>query len=48
VPTQLIIYPDQHHGLSLPSFNYDRLVRYVAWYDKYVKSGAVQAGKSRP
>jgi dipeptidyl aminopeptidase/acylaminoacyl peptidase len=48
VPTQLIIYPDQHHGLSLPSFNYDRLQRYVAWYDRYVKTGAVQAGQSRP
>jgi dipeptidyl aminopeptidase/acylaminoacyl peptidase len=36
VPTQLVIYPNQHHGLSLPSFIKDRLDRYVAWYDKYL------------
>jgi len=49
VPTQLIVYPNQHHGLSLPSFNYDRLQRYVAWYDKYLKpAAAVQAGGTKP
>ncbi len=48
VPTQLIIYPDQHHGLTRPSFNYDRLSRYVAWYDKFLKSAPVQAGTVRP
>ncbi len=47
VPTQLIVYPNQHHGLSLPSFNYDRLQRYLAWYDKYLKATAVQAGSTR-
>ena len=48
VPTQLIVYPNQHHGLSLPSFNYDRLQRYLAWYDKYLKGGTIQAGSMRP
>jgi dipeptidyl aminopeptidase/acylaminoacyl peptidase len=48
VPTQLVVYPNQHHGLSLPSFNYDRLVRYVAWYDKYLKAEGSQAGGTRP
>lgn len=48
VPTELIVYPNQHHGLSLPSFNYDRLTRYLAWYDKYLKSTPVQAGVTRP
>lgn len=48
VPTQLVVYPNQHHGLSLPSFNYDRLVRYVAWYDKYLKGATSQAGGVRP
>ena len=37
VPTQLVVYPDQHHGLTRPSFNYDRLQRYVAWYDRFLK-----------
>ncbi len=44
VPAQLVIYPDQHHGLTRPSFNVDRLTRYVAWYDKYLKPSAIQAG----
>jgi len=37
VPTELVIYPNQHHGLSVPSFLKDRLDRYVAWYTRYVK-----------
>jgi len=48
VPTQLVIYPEQHHALTRPSFNYDRLNRYVAWYDKYLKPGTTQAGTIRP
>jgi len=37
IDTQLVIYPDQHHGLTLPSYNRDRLQRYVAWWDRYLK-----------
>lgn len=49
VPTEMVVYPNQHHGLSLPSFNYDRLERYVAWYDRFLKNpGSVQAGQVRP
>jgi len=40
IDTQLIIYPDQFHGLTRPSFIRDRLERYVAWYDKYLKPPA--------
>ncbi len=36
-PTELIIYPGQFHGISLPSFQKDRFERYIAWYDKYLK-----------
>jgi hypothetical protein len=33
----------------LPSFNYDRLQRYVAWYDRFLKPpAAVQAGQAKP
>jgi len=46
VPTQLVIYPNQHHGLSVPSFLKDRLDRYVAWYDKYLKP-TTQVGTGR-
>ncbi len=36
-PTQLIIYPGQFHGISIPSYQKDRLERFLAWYDKYLK-----------
>ncbi len=38
VPTQLIIYPGQSHGIRLPSFQKDRYERYVAWFDRFLKS----------
>lgn len=41
VPTELIIYPDQHHGISTPTFKKDRLDRYVDWYDRYVKAASI-------
>jgi dipeptidyl aminopeptidase/acylaminoacyl peptidase len=41
IDTQLIIYPDQFHGLTRPSFIRDRLERYIAWYDKYLKPAQV-------
>ena len=42
VPTQLVIYPGQFHGLSKPSYVQDRIERMIGWYDKYL------AGKGRP
>jgi len=38
VPTQLVIYPGQYHILTRPSYIHDRLERFLAWYDKYLKS----------
>jgi dipeptidyl aminopeptidase/acylaminoacyl peptidase len=38
VETQLVVYPGQFHGLSLPSYQRDRLERYLAWFDKYLKA----------
>jgi len=37
VPTRLIGYPDQFHGLTRPSFERDRLERMVDWYGRYLK-----------
>jgi dipeptidyl aminopeptidase/acylaminoacyl peptidase len=37
VDTQLVVYPGQFHGLTIPSYQRDRLERYLAWFDKYVK-----------
>jgi len=38
VETQLIIYPNEFHGITRPSYIRDRYERYLAWYDKYVKN----------
>ena len=37
IPTQLVVYPDQFHLFTRPSYQYDRLQRYLAWYEKYLK-----------
>lgn len=37
VDTELVIYPNQYHGITVPSYRVDRLQRYLAWYDKYLK-----------
>ena len=37
VPTRLVIYPDQHHSIEVPSYFRDRIERNLAWYDKYLK-----------
>ncbi len=39
VPTKLIIYPGQFHGLSKPSYNQDRLERLIDWYGQYLANG---------
>ena len=37
IPTQLIIYPNQHHGLSVPSYIIHRFNAHINWFKKYVK-----------
>ncbi len=37
IETQLVIYPDQHHSLTTPSYQRDRLTRWLGWYDKFLK-----------
>jgi dipeptidyl aminopeptidase/acylaminoacyl peptidase len=37
VPTRLVIYPGENHGLTVPSYLRDRLERNIAWYDRYLK-----------
>ncbi len=39
VPTQLVIYPGQNHGLSKPSYIQDRLERMIEWYGRYLEDG---------
>lgn len=40
VPTELVVYPGQFHGLTVPSYERDRLQRYVAWFDRYLGAAA--------
>ena len=36
VPTQLVIYPGQFHGLKKPSYIIDRYKRFLDWWGKYL------------
>ena len=36
VDTRLVIYPGQHHDIARPSYQRDRMQRYLEWYDKYL------------
>lgn len=36
-PTELIVYPGQFHGITIPAYQKDRFERYLAWYDTYLK-----------
>lgn len=36
VPVQMVIYPDQGHGLLVPSYQLDKMQREFAWIEKYV------------
>jgi dipeptidyl aminopeptidase/acylaminoacyl peptidase len=47
VDTQLVIYPAQYHGITIPTYKIDRLQRYVAWYDKYLKPASKTTSVSR-
>lgn len=37
VPTGLIVYPGQYHGINKPSYAKDRFERYLQWYGQYLK-----------
>jgi dipeptidyl aminopeptidase/acylaminoacyl peptidase len=39
IPTEMIIYPNEFHGIQRPSYQRDRYERYLAWYAKYLKPG---------
>ena len=37
VDTQLVVYPGQFHSLTIPSYQRDRLQRYLNWFNKYLQ-----------
>ncbi len=36
IPTQLVVYPEQFHLFTRPSYIHDRMQRYFAWFDTYL------------
>ena len=47
VDSELVIYPNQFHGITIPSYKKDRFERYVAWYDKYLKPRSTTTESAR-
>jgi dipeptidyl aminopeptidase/acylaminoacyl peptidase len=41
--TELVIYPGEYHEIRRPSYERDRLQRYVEWYSRYLKPSGGQA-----
>ena len=37
IPTQLVVYPDQYHILTRPSYIKDRAERFIAWYARFLQ-----------
>jgi dipeptidyl aminopeptidase/acylaminoacyl peptidase len=37
VPTKLVIYPGENHGLTVPSYLRDRLERHLEWYSRFLR-----------
>jgi dipeptidyl aminopeptidase/acylaminoacyl peptidase len=37
IPTKLVIYPGEHHGIRRPSFLKDRMERWLGWYAQFIK-----------
>jgi dipeptidyl aminopeptidase/acylaminoacyl peptidase len=47
VDTELVIYPGQFHGLTIPSYERDRLQRYLNWFNKYLKAPTTTTAQPR-
>ncbi|HEX2455002.1 MAG TPA: S9 family peptidase [Vicinamibacterales bacterium] len=47
IDTQLVIYPNENHGIARPSYVRDRYERYLAWYDKYLKKSSTTTSTAR-
>jgi dipeptidyl aminopeptidase/acylaminoacyl peptidase len=40
LPTELVVYPGQHHAITVPSYLLDRMRRNLGWYDRFLKPAA--------
>jgi dipeptidyl aminopeptidase/acylaminoacyl peptidase len=41
--TQLVIYPGEFHSIRKPSYERDRLQRYLDWYGRYLQADRARA-----
>jgi len=41
--TELVVYPGEYHGFTVPTHIKDRLERYLAWFGHYVKGDSAPA-----
>jgi dipeptidyl aminopeptidase/acylaminoacyl peptidase len=39
IPTELVIYPQQNHGLVVPSYQKFRYEKHLEWFNRYLKAG---------
>ena len=46
--TELVVYPGEYHEFKTPSHIKDRLERYLAWYNHYVKGDPASARPPEP
>jgi dipeptidyl aminopeptidase/acylaminoacyl peptidase len=46
--TELVVYPGEYHGFTVPTHIKDRLERYLAWYAHYVTGDATPATPAPP
>ena len=44
VPTELVVYPDEFHGIDTPTHARDLYGRYLAWFDRYLGKGGSGGG----
>ena len=47
VDTELVVYPGQFHGLTIPSYERDRLQRYLNWFNKYLQPTSTTTAQPR-
>ena len=46
--TELVVYPGEYHGFTVPSHLKDRMERFMAWYNHYVKGDSAPARPAAP
>ncbi len=46
--TELVVYPGEFHGFTIPSHIKDRMERFLAWYNHYVKGDSAPARPAAP